>query len=676
MLVDYQVNLKVKRVKKGTECPYYSPNTQNTLLWTFIGHMRTCHNWHYTVDHFKGFEGALSGVLRVLYTEREKLYVSIYDLWTNGWIMIFLYFFTYQLTFSHLYPLLQQGHEGYSRKNPDSRLSEEDFGKLQLSKYDKSDLQQFQEKMLVIFGIYFGFWGRSEHHQLKTIHFCTSSFPCNHPHFPALMWTGLKEMPADKKWKLGLDNGYIRMTELDKGGKFPHLPHLPHLPDFDVGRSIFCFLKLFPQEDNLLLTNSHQLSDKFNFYCCINREGTAFTNRNIRIHTIWAMVKSAFACVGINESKWSHAMRATLITRLANNLSVSTSKVMNAARHCTATASATYQQAGKESERNWIAALLWAVDVARISKDTIVVSKPNQRRRNFSFAQMCADTDEEVCSDVEDDRKMPALPVGSLLVPPPAPLQVNNTLPEIPLLKIDTTVSPPSACVSIFSGQEEAVQASNTKQFSIFTQNELVSLKSELKEDLECSSKFVPHQYDHNKFLEPNHAAPIKPPPLVDNHHPWANHCTLALVPAAWRSIMRVVEPVMSYRHTASHMLSSPPQRYDHCSNPCRHHVQRCPVTVRRELFPLVLQCQEEFHLQGRLSYVSCKHGFSRLQMRRKGWEWWIIHMIGMMRLRCRSSMMTWLGICTLRIKSRKVTINGEVAVGMERWHKWFKQQN
>ena len=104
---------------------------------------------------------------------------------------------------------LAQGVEGYARKDSDAELTEEDNSRLRLSAYDKNDLGQFQEKMVIIFGCYFGFRGKHEHWQLKTIHFESGTFPSTHPVFPGLKYTGLRYMPNDKRFKLGLGTPYI-----------------------------------------------------------------------------------------------------------------------------------------------------------------------------------------------------------------------------------------------------------------------------------------------------------------------------------------------------------------------------------------------------------------------------------------------------------------------------------
>ena len=76
MLVDFHVNVKLKRPGKGKACQYYSPATQNVMVRSFLAHMQKYHGWLFVEGDFKGFPGALAGVLMELYAEREKKYVS------------------------------------------------------------------------------------------------------------------------------------------------------------------------------------------------------------------------------------------------------------------------------------------------------------------------------------------------------------------------------------------------------------------------------------------------------------------------------------------------------------------------------------------------------------------------------------------------------------------------
>lgn len=82
-VVDWQINYKKKNVeekddppKDRSDIPYYQPSSQNRTLRDFFGHMAKNYNWCFTQSDLKGFAGSLSAVLKSLYDERLKKYVS------------------------------------------------------------------------------------------------------------------------------------------------------------------------------------------------------------------------------------------------------------------------------------------------------------------------------------------------------------------------------------------------------------------------------------------------------------------------------------------------------------------------------------------------------------------------------------------------------------------------
>ena len=76
MLVDYTLKLQMKRPNKDKSCPYYKPSSQNVKLRTLFGRLSNYHGWEMGEGDFKGFKGALSGVLQEIYAKREKEFVS------------------------------------------------------------------------------------------------------------------------------------------------------------------------------------------------------------------------------------------------------------------------------------------------------------------------------------------------------------------------------------------------------------------------------------------------------------------------------------------------------------------------------------------------------------------------------------------------------------------------
>jgi len=76
MICDWQLNLRKKGVVKDGECPYYQPSTQNVELRTFFGHMSKHHDWQFSDNELKGFEGSLYGCIQEMYAQRLEEFVS------------------------------------------------------------------------------------------------------------------------------------------------------------------------------------------------------------------------------------------------------------------------------------------------------------------------------------------------------------------------------------------------------------------------------------------------------------------------------------------------------------------------------------------------------------------------------------------------------------------------
>ena len=89
MLVDWQINLKKKRVKKSDPFVWYQPSTQSMQLRTFLSHMKTVHNWKFDAVNFSKFEGCLNGVINTIYEQRRQLFVSV----CLFWFILFLFYF-------------------------------------------------------------------------------------------------------------------------------------------------------------------------------------------------------------------------------------------------------------------------------------------------------------------------------------------------------------------------------------------------------------------------------------------------------------------------------------------------------------------------------------------------------------------------------------------------------
>ena len=74
-IVDWQLDMKKEKVKEG-DIPFKQPSTQNVEIRAFFAHMAKQYGWVWKDKDFKGFEGALNGVLTKLYKERQEEFVS------------------------------------------------------------------------------------------------------------------------------------------------------------------------------------------------------------------------------------------------------------------------------------------------------------------------------------------------------------------------------------------------------------------------------------------------------------------------------------------------------------------------------------------------------------------------------------------------------------------------
>ena len=180
MLCDWQLDLKMKKLPKGKkECPFYAPVTQNMNLRTFYAHMRKNHGWNYYESDFKSWKGCLDGVLSERYAQRLKAF----------------------------------GDEGFGARNPNCAMTEEESFKVDLAKFDETDLRQLQIKLMVGFGALMGFRGNKEHTNLMFSQIGHGYFPPNHPVYPGLEWWGLTSFLMDKTSKLTSSNSYRRENE-------------------------------------------------------------------------------------------------------------------------------------------------------------------------------------------------------------------------------------------------------------------------------------------------------------------------------------------------------------------------------------------------------------------------------------------------------------------------------
>ena len=100
---------------------------------------------------------------------------------------------------------------GYAQKDPHKRVSEEDRGKIDISKFDENDPSQHQMKILFGSGTKFGLRGNSEHTFMEVCNITHGEFPEGHP-YEGYEYYGLDNF-QDKKHKLGVHTDYVRNTE-------------------------------------------------------------------------------------------------------------------------------------------------------------------------------------------------------------------------------------------------------------------------------------------------------------------------------------------------------------------------------------------------------------------------------------------------------------------------------
>ena len=244
--------------------------------------------------------------------------------------------------------------------------------KLDLSKFNKSDIFQLQEKVLIIMGVYFGLCGDQEHCQLKSTHFSTGMYPTNHPMFPGLKYTALTVIPKEKKRQLSLNNAFVCKSDKELG----RFPHFPGQPKIDVGGALYRYLQALPENT----PEFKGACDQFYRSIEVNKvTNLPYFHCNLYLgkNYIRLQVQSAYDHLGINKGTWNHAMRSAFITRLTNDPSVSLKEVMRAAYHTSATASAIYMKHGNESESNRVSALLQGPVSGPVQDTSPAVKKPS-----------------------------------------------------------------------------------------------------------------------------------------------------------------------------------------------------------------------------------------------------------------------------------------------------------
>ena len=166
-------------------------------------------------------------------------------------------------------------------------MDDDDVAKIDLAAFNEDILEEHQEKVAIIMGLFFGFRGQNEHRNLKSSHFKSGVYPPNHCLFPNCKYTALICIPNDKKRSLSLKSLYVR-ENADELGMFPHLSDM----SIDVGGALHRYLMKLPNN-----TSSFQ-GDRDTFYCHlkVGRGGQLFfQNTYLGSTSICKLVRSATA---------------------------------------------------------------------------------------------------------------------------------------------------------------------------------------------------------------------------------------------------------------------------------------------------------------------------------------------------------------------------------------------
>ena len=188
-------------------------------------------------------------------------------------------------------------------------------------------------------------------------------------------------------------------------------------------------------------------------------------------------------------------MRGAFITRLANDLSISIKEVMVAARHNTASASATYQRSNVESGSNRIMALMKMCNPSTggvpnsVEPDATVGKSANEEDENFNDGSEDLAALNDMCEKTWG--KNPPV------VDSPVVVALKEKAGISTAHRYDNSFSPPVQSVAVkshsspthdedsrssFCGsqQQQGVRDNFKQTFSEFTQNELTKLEKEI----------------------------------------------------------------------------------------------------------------------------------------------------------------------------------------------------
>ena len=232
-----------------------------------------------------------------------------------------------------------------------------------ISVFDESDPKQHTMKVLFGCGLYFGFRGRMEHHDLLKRNIGTGIFEEGHQ-FSGMKYVAVRMM-NDKTNKITLHNPRERDC-----GKLMRLPVLNNDPTSN------CFagslLRYIEKTDKDQIHLHCRAVPEKNRKVQMNKglKGFYYQNLNIGPNTISELFKEgAEICGLLSEDFCPHSLRALFITTLVNDENVSIQESMKAARHSSVSAHLEYIQTGKKSEGKRIECLVGAA--AKMEKNSV-----------------------------------------------------------------------------------------------------------------------------------------------------------------------------------------------------------------------------------------------------------------------------------------------------------------
>ena len=247
--------------------------------------------------------------------------------------------------------------DGFATKDKNCKMTDDDMQKIDISVFDENDLEQFQEKMLIIFSCCVGFRGSTEHAGLLTSQIGSGTFPSDHPTYPNQEWCGLLHFGDEKTHKLSFATSHTRETP-EGLGRFPvlsqHVSDDPLIRKKDAGGAIKRYLALLPPTEH-----GHS-----RFYRRINKNLTAYlVNQVLGKNKIRCRFQSGFKRMGLKnwEKTRPHAARGFFITELANNPTVPIGWGCKASRHIDPATFMGYTTNGPAGGANVLNAVLNAV---------------------------------------------------------------------------------------------------------------------------------------------------------------------------------------------------------------------------------------------------------------------------------------------------------------------------